>query len=177
MHFRKNCWKLFSPSSNFQAYNPKKNLIFGEKRHPNVLCTQNKWKTELFFGEFFSKAERFPPKKENEKAFSLGKDTKFFFCAPIQLFWEKNWSFFPKNWHRKAQVPHKNSEESRKNQDAVFPVLNALSKALLKTFLANREKFGSQSKTTITFWGKTSPKNLLRTKIEKLGLLSKTFQS
>ena len=36
-----------------------------------------------FLDKIFSKAERFPPKKENEKAFSLGKDTKFFFCAPI----------------------------------------------------------------------------------------------
>ena len=138
---------------------------------------KKKEKLSCFSESFSQRLKDFRPKKKMKKHFLLEKIPNSSSAHLFSCFEKRTGVFLPKNWHKKAQVPHKKVEESRKNQDAVFPVLIAPSKALLKTFLPNREYLGSQSKTIITFRGKTSPKNLLRTKIEKFGLLSQTFQS
>ena len=169
--------KTFQSRLKFSGLQSEKKPNFRRKKAHKCPLHTKKWETELFFGEFSQRLKDFRPKKKMKKHFLLEKIPNSSSAHLLSFFERRTGVFLPKNWHKKAQVPHKKVEESRKNQDAVFPVLIAPSEALLKTFLPNREYLGSQSKTVITFRGKTSPKNLLRTKVEKLGLLSQTFQS
>ena len=78
-----------------------------------------------------------------------------FFCARIYLFWENNRIFFAQTLTKNAQVLEKNFKKSRKKKYAVFPILNALSKTLLKTFLPEPEYLSLQSKKSLNLRKKT----------------------
>ena len=171
----KTLMKTFLPKLGYLRPQSIKSLFLWKKRTKKSTGYE-KWKTEKLLGEKLLKIWKFSAQnREIKKAFSLKKIPN---CSSAHVFscFEKTTGIFCPNFDKRCSRSRENFEESRKNKYAVFPILNALSKTLLKTFLLELEYLGIQSKKQPKSPGK-QPKFPLHTKNEKLRLLSQRFRS
>ena len=140
MHLRKHCWIVTAKVPKIYTHSPRKTLNLWKK----YLCTQ-KMKNRFFSGEVFLKVWEFSAQNREMKKHFLWKKYQIVLLRTYLAVLRKQPDFFCSNFDKKCSCSRENFEESRKNKYAVFPILDALSKTLLKTFLLEPEYLSLQS--------------------------------
>ena len=172
----KTLMKIFLPKLEYLRPQSLKSLFLWKKKRTKKSNGYEKWKTEKFLGEKLLKIWKFSAQKREMKKHFLWKKYQIVLLRRYLAVLRKQPEFFCPNFDKKCSRYSENFEETRKKKYAVFPILNALSKTLLKTFLLEPEYLSIQSKKQPKSPGK-KPRCPLHTKNEKLWLLSQKFRS
>ena len=145
MALLKTLMKIFLPKLGYLRPQSIKSLFLWKKRTKKSTGYE-KWKTEKLLGEKLLKIWKFSAQKREMKKHFLWKKYQNVLLRTYLAVLRKQPELFCPNFDKKCSRSRENFEESRKNKYAVFPILNALSKTLLKTFLLEPDYLSKQSK-------------------------------
>ena len=124
MHFRKNCWKLFSPSSNFQAYSPKKKPNFRRKKAPKFPLHTKKMKNWVVFWRVFLKGWKFSAQKRKSKSIFSWKRYQILLLRTYLAFLRKELEFFFPKIDIKSSISTQKSWGIKKKPGRCLPRLD-----------------------------------------------------